>query len=64
MDVSAPRFFARRSHPQHPPQPPQRISAWLADVDDWDADDVEVFMVQVGRQERLVTEEELGQLSA
>lgn len=61
MDVSAPRFFARRSHS---PYPPQRISAWLADVDDWDADDAEVFMVQVGRQERLVTEEELEQLTA
>ena len=24
---------------------PQRTSAWLADIEDWDADDAEVFML-------------------
>lgn len=58
MDASV---FARRTRPV---QPPPRVSAWLADMDDWDADDADVFIVQVGRQERLATEDEISQLTA
>ena len=29
--------------------PPARVSAWLADMDDWDADDSDVFMATLAR---------------
>jgi len=61
MDASVPRLFARRTRPV---QPLRRVSAWLADMDDWDADDADVFIVQVGRQERLANDEEINQLTA
>ena len=61
MDASVPRLFARRTRPV---QPPPRVSAWLTDMDDWDADDADVFIVHLGRQERLATDEEVRQLSA
>jgi hypothetical protein len=31
---------------------------------DWDADDADVFIVHLGRQERLATDEEVRQLTA
>lgn len=61
MDASVPRLFARGTRPV---QPLRRVSAWLADIDDWDADDADVFIVQLGRQERLATDEEISQLTA
>lgn len=61
MDATVSRVFSRRPRPD---LPPPRISAWLADVDDWDADDADIFMAQVGREERLVSAEEEQELSA
>ena len=34
-----------------PRNPLSRVSAWLADIDDWDADDAEVFVATVERAE-------------
>ena len=34
-----------------PRNPLSRVSAWLADIDDWDADDAEVFVAAVERAE-------------
>ena len=34
-----------------PRNPLTRVSAWLADIDDWDADDAEVFVATVGRDD-------------
>ena len=34
-----------------PRNPLTRVSAWLADIDDWDADDADVFVAAVEREE-------------
>jgi hypothetical protein len=33
----------------YPALPSPRVSAWLADMEDWDADDAEVFVATLGR---------------
>lgn len=37
--------------PLDPRNPLTRVSAWLADIDDWDADDADVFIATVERAE-------------
>lgn len=34
---------------RYPALPSPRVSAWLADMEDWDADDAEVFVATLGR---------------
>ncbi|NYF08949.1 hypothetical protein HDC94_000105 [Leifsonia sp. AK011] len=42
-----------------PRNPLTRVSAWLADIDDWDADDADVFVATVERAEEPVAESRL-----
>jgi len=36
--------------------PPERISAWLADIEDWDSTDADVFMATLGAATAVVEE--------
>ena len=42
-----------------PRNPLTRVSAWLADIDDWDANDADVFVATVERAEEPAAERRL-----